>query len=569
MVYLIILLNIARFIGLEYSPPGFYMDEAAGATQVICIAQTGFDFYGVHFPLFAAGFPGFGLYTPTYLYGQVAWTSLFGNSIAAFRGFSAFVTTLTILFLYLFARKVGTQRMALYVAFAATIMPWAFQFSRIAWDPPIAVMFLIAALWVSTFKRFSWCAGLILALAAYSYPPMRITALVLWVLLPGISVKNKTLTLGIAFLACIPLWFELRDPEFMGRARSLAIWGVFYDNPFEKWGLLATPILYVKQLLSHFSPSFLFFNGDQNLRHSIQTFGMLSWVDGIALIASGCICLKNFFGATKIQLSSKTKKLFYISLIGILIGITPAALTNEGLPHALRSLAAWPFFALLTGVFLSQIETVLRPKIVMASVSMIGLVFFGAYQYSYFTRYPNLAQNAFWVGYSPIATAYYPLAERSLACKDLPSPVIPIGIGETIYFSNQNNTHGNGHQFLRNHWAEQEEWGIWTYGKGADLVIDLPSIKPTKIVFQVRALVGPKHPTQNIAIWMDGKLYKEFALSQWANNTIELNLSNLTPNQKKVWIEFRVLNPVSPVGAGISETDRRPLGVGLESAIFN
>jgi hypothetical protein len=32
MAYLIILLNIVRFIGLEYSPPGFYMDEAAGAT---------------------------------------------------------------------------------------------------------------------------------------------------------------------------------------------------------------------------------------------------------------------------------------------------------------------------------------------------------------------------------------------------------------------------------------------------------------------------------------------------------------------------------------------------------
>ena len=56
MVYLIILLNIVRFIGLEYSAPGFYIDEVVGATQVICIAQTGFDFYGVHLSLFDSGF---------------------------------------------------------------------------------------------------------------------------------------------------------------------------------------------------------------------------------------------------------------------------------------------------------------------------------------------------------------------------------------------------------------------------------------------------------------------------------------------------------------------------------
>ena len=355
MPIFLILLNAIRFIGLEYSPPGFYMDEAAGASQVMCIAQDGYDFYGVHYPLFAAGFPGFGLYTPSYLYGQIAWTSIFGHSIAAFRSFSAFITVLTVWFLYLFVRNTSNKQTALYVAFAATIMPWAFQFSRIAWDPPVAVMFLIAALWATTWKRYSWIAGLLLALAAYSYPPMRITALVLWILLPGISIKNKVITLSIAIVACIPLWLGINDPEFMSRARSLVIWGVFYDNPYEKLGALALPFIYLKQLLSHFSASFLFIDGDKNLRHSIQSFGMLSWLDAFAIIAGSAVVTKDFIASKRLVISTQFSRLLLIAVLGLLIGITPAALTNDGLPHALRSLAAWPFFAIVTGVLLSQL----------------------------------------------------------------------------------------------------------------------------------------------------------------------------------------------------------------------
>lgn len=568
MFYLLILLNFLRFIGLSFSPPGFYMDEAAGATQVICLSESGFDYYGVHYPLFAAGFPGFGLYTPTFLYGELAWTTIFGHSIEAFRSFSAFITSSTVFFLYFYIKNIGSQRAAIYVAFAASIMPWAFQFSRIAWDPPVAVLFLVAALWASSLKRGSWLAGVFLALAAYSYPPMRITALVLWIFLPGVKLKNKLICLVIALLVCIPLWIEIRDPEFMGRARSLAIWGTFYENPYQRLGIFGLPVLYLKQLLAHFSPYFLFMDGDKNLRHSIQSFGMLSWLDLFAILSGFIVSILAIFKKISLKLIFPNSNIYYISALGILIGITPAALTNEGLPHALRSLAAWPFFACLTGAILCDLEKLLKPQLMIKVTLSIGLIFFGCYQYSYFTNYPVIAQNSFWVGYSPLAKGYYQLTEDGVSCSSISQYTKPFDINETIFFSNKVGIHGNGRKYLRNHWAEQEEWGIWTYGKGADLVLDLPIEKPSAIIFQVRALIGPAMPSQRVSIWVDGKFLKDAVLTKMHNNEIDVSLKDLSEKQKKVWIEFRIFRPTSPIDAGISMTDSRPLGIALESAIF-
>jgi len=58
LIALIIIINMGRFIALEESPPGFYIDESAGATQIICLRETGSDPDGKSFPVFrrAAGF---------------------------------------------------------------------------------------------------------------------------------------------------------------------------------------------------------------------------------------------------------------------------------------------------------------------------------------------------------------------------------------------------------------------------------------------------------------------------------------------------------------------------------
>jgi len=69
LIYLLLILNSLKFIGLDYTPPGFYIDEVAGAVQAICLQESGRDFYGDFLPLFAPGVND-AFYTPTYLYGQ-------------------------------------------------------------------------------------------------------------------------------------------------------------------------------------------------------------------------------------------------------------------------------------------------------------------------------------------------------------------------------------------------------------------------------------------------------------------------------------------------------------------
>lgn len=290
LLALIIAINLARFIGLGISPPGFYVDEATGAAHVICLQQGGRDFYDHPYPLFAAGFEG-GFYTPAFLYGEYLWTALLGHSVAAFRSFSALVTCLTILFLCLWVR--GRQRagrghggrVVLWVALSASVMPWALQFSRIAWDPPLAALFLVMALWASGLGgglRVRLMPGILLALATYSYPPMRVIAVAFWLLLPGRGWREKLGDMALFALVCTPLLLQSLDPGFTARGQLLTLWSDHPENPYANAALPGLLLGFLRQMLDHLTPSFLFLSGDANLRHSIQSTGMLSWLDGWA-----------------------------------------------------------------------------------------------------------------------------------------------------------------------------------------------------------------------------------------------------------------------------------------------
>jgi len=153
---------------LEYTPPGFYVDEVAGVVNALCLRETGRDFYGDFLPLFAPGVND-AFYTPAYLYGQAAWAALFGNSIFALRAFIALVSTLTIWLLYDWIKNESTKKIALYVAFAATIMPWSFHFSRSAWRPQLSRLFVIAAIWANCRCADALLPATLLTLSSSSY----------------------------------------------------------------------------------------------------------------------------------------------------------------------------------------------------------------------------------------------------------------------------------------------------------------------------------------------------------------------------------------------------------------
>jgi 4-amino-4-deoxy-L-arabinose transferase-like glycosyltransferase len=167
---------VLRFVGLEHSPPGFYGDEVRAALNMICIGETGASAYGERWPAFVRGAGG-GFYTPPFLYFGALWAELFGYSIASFRAIAAFFSVLTIVALYGWVRRAAGHEIAAWSAFVAALSPWSFQFSRIAWDPPLAPAFLVLGLWAWLNARAvpaGLLSGALVALAMYAYPPTRI-----------------------------------------------------------------------------------------------------------------------------------------------------------------------------------------------------------------------------------------------------------------------------------------------------------------------------------------------------------------------------------------------------------
>ncbi|HEV8132565.1 MAG TPA: glycosyltransferase family 39 protein [Acidobacteriota bacterium] len=399
---LIVIACAVRFVGLEKSPPGFYADESAAALNVICMQQTGLSANGERMPVFAH-VVGAALTTPTYLYPGALWVTVFGHSIRSFRALAAFLSVLTILGVYCLALNLGGSDYAFFALLAAALSPWSFQFSRIAWDPAVMPFFLVWGVYFflrSSSVRNSVISGIFLSLAMYSYYSARVQIPLLMVPLVWLQFrrgnfkwKHFAIFLVTGIVTCLPLIVLTLRGEFQARTNEV---GIFSSEYLKQFGGFSIPVLIqllLKNFLEHFRASFLFVTGDLNVRHSTQFFGELGWIDVLALAAgmlllgrsaSHRILMKN-----SSNFGSSASSILLVSVCGVLFGIAPAALTWEGLPHALRSLGAWPFLSLFTGLLLWQACLLWKDFILILSAAAV--VYASVFFYVYFTYYPKIA----------------------------------------------------------------------------------------------------------------------------------------------------------------------------------
>jgi 4-amino-4-deoxy-L-arabinose transferase-like glycosyltransferase len=378
--------SLARFLALETSPPGFYEDEALDAVQVLCMAESGANYNGTSWPLFSSLRVHNDFTTPTWLYTGAAWSEWFGSSIQSMRALAAFWNVAAILGLYLLAARLGSPRIGLFVAVAASVSPWAFQFSRIAWDPAMVPFWLVWALvfWLSMSGRVSAVAGgICLAFAMYTYPPVRVQApLIVLALIwkrraiPALT-WSRIFIFGTAFaVVSLPLVYLTVSGEIQGRFQLLSIFGGHPDNPTQGWSPPYIALHFVFNLLKHFDPRYLFVSGDANLRHSTQWFGILSWADSLAiLLVTWRIVAKTPASGRpglRVRDWGMPTSLLLVGSVGYLAGIVPAALTWESLPHALRSIGSWPFLSILTGTVLASV-TQNRRRLELLSLAVAWL----------------------------------------------------------------------------------------------------------------------------------------------------------------------------------------------------
>jgi hypothetical protein len=368
---------LSRFIGLADAPLGFFMDESRSALHALCLAETGRNADGESWALFSSAFGG-GHHPFTLVLFNAGWTRLFGSSPAAFRASSAFFISVSTIGLWFVARallrwfdtrEAKAQPSAVdrlfpaLVVFGALLLPWSFQFSRVAWEGPVAAMYLVLSLAAldrvtlatRTSRQLLWAAltGVLAALAMISYPPLRVaTPLVLagvsaW-LLCARFLTWPAIAVGVACVSVcmLPVALQTLSGAITERTMGVAIfarsWLDDNRNGVPRAVFFAGTLL--DNLLSHFKPSFLFLWGDANRRHSSGLVGEFSPVDAFAMLAALVALGRRFLlgvfsDRSLVPLAPDTRRLACFAafgLAGFVCGTLPAALTWDSVPHALR-----------------------------------------------------------------------------------------------------------------------------------------------------------------------------------------------------------------------------------------
>lgn len=349
-VIAVIVAVIGLRIGLVIAQPApLYIDEVASGAHARHILTEGSDFHNAVLPVMSASFGG-GYTTAVYLYPLTLWSALFGVNDQALRAFSQFVTCLAVLVMAISMYLWRGKRAGYIAATIGLVLPWSWINGNLAWDPAITPLFIalaFAAFSVLASKNlqgwrlhavYAWMT-LAAVLAAYSYPPCRVSApillfgalLYLWrTTKPPFGVYSTSVVTGT--LACLPLVHFLLQPDALGRSAQLS---VFHDSLLAGIGAL------IGNLLLLLNPYTLFITGDANLRHSTGFQGMLGWVGAIGLIALAVVLIRHR------AVRQSIAPVVIIACFGIAANLLASALTNESQPHYLRAVGAWPFFVIL------------------------------------------------------------------------------------------------------------------------------------------------------------------------------------------------------------------------------
>lgn len=427
-------LLLPRFWQLAAVPDGFYIDEAAIAAQVLCLAREGTDAEGNAYPLYADVLGG-GQASPTLLYPAAGWNRLFGDSIAALRGFTVMhgvvVIALIAGFVGWFTRSGMVFLLTLVVGLS---QPWWFTATRVFWDPVVGASWWAAALTLYWWGRSAglgratrvalWTAGgLAAAAAAYAYPPVRAQMLISGLLVLAVDRPWRhagwrvLLPLLTTLLVLWPLLGLYLEPGgFSGRGNMLAIWnaGWMQREGYQVWDL---PWVALQNLGAHLSPDFLFLRGDHNLRHSIGFGGVIGPVGMALLVLVGALVPG--------YLCSRDSLL----LIGLfLAGLMAASLTWEGLPHALRSLGAVGPLLLWSGLAIAALLQSRPPEALRGVVGVlvvVALLAGGRFGYAYFGDYATRSTDWFrgrvapelWSAEFGLAKQYFAMRDRYPGCE--------------------------------------------------------------------------------------------------------------------------------------------------------
>ncbi len=355
LVAILLFAFVVRFTNIENIPVGLYPDVAANGIDALQALESG------DFKLFyPANYGREGLFINI----QAFFISLIGNTVTGLKFASILFGTLSVWGIYLLGRELFQRKGAgLIAAFMLATSYWAINFSRIGFRAIMTTFlltfsfyFLFRGLRTHKWRDFLF-SGLIFGLGLHTYIAFRVAPLILILLLPALLLSYEkflkrfwkhglVFALG-AFITAAPMlsYFFITHPEdFASRSSHISI----FAPEINKGDILGT-------LGKTFSLSLIKYNfwGDQNWRHNYAPYPVLDPFVGTFFLAGFLAVLWRTITLIGLRLRENDRDLrlvrYTFLLASFFVMLIPEFLTDEGLPHALRSIGTqMPVFLMAT-----------------------------------------------------------------------------------------------------------------------------------------------------------------------------------------------------------------------------
>lgn len=363
---------------------GFNCDEAVTGYEAYSILETLRDRYGEFLPLFARVM---GDYRPSlYIFLTVPFIKLFGLNEFSTRLTASVSGILTILIVFLLAKRIFNKKVALVAALLLSVSPWYIHYTRIAYEVNLLPLLFSLGLWLFL-ESFSKPNYLILSAIAFGFSlntyqsarvfiPLFLLSIIFTFRQHFLNNKKQTFLAALAFsIIFVRLFVFWISPAGMARATQV--------------GVKLDVIQIIQNYLSFFNPIYLFFKGSQDMPLNPTGLGLLYGFELITVLAGL---------AYLVLRGNKEQKslLFWLILYPI-----PAALVDTASPT--RSLVGAPLFAILSSCGYIQLEQFFQSRFrakhffQVAAISLLVLSL-ASFSHSYFFNYPSKAAAAWSFG---------------------------------------------------------------------------------------------------------------------------------------------------------------------------
>ncbi|HVT45793.1 MAG TPA: glycosyltransferase family 39 protein [Thermoanaerobaculia bacterium] len=336
-----------RFYDLSILPPGLYPDEAMNGNNALqALARNDFDVF------YPENHGREGLFINI----QALFLAMLGNQPWVLRLPSAVLGTLTVPGLYILGRELFSRSTGLLASFFLAAGFWHINFSRTGFRAILApfflvwaVVFLVLALKETRPARriiLASLAGLLLGLGLHTYIAFRIMPLLLVVLVPLFMRDRKSAIsmatcLAAASIAALPLavHFFKHPDHFVARSSQVSVFQS--ESPavrLARNALETTGMFHVA--------------GDRNWRHNHAGKPQLFLPVGILFLVGIVTGLRDL---RRVRPPATGGSGFHPALGIVLVfawlvlAAVPVVLSDENLPHALRSILMIPPAFLLAG----------------------------------------------------------------------------------------------------------------------------------------------------------------------------------------------------------------------------